>query len=83
MNFTFRNKRVTGILTVLPEHEQKFVEDMRNFDFPEARSLKLKQVMGYDRHRLVSAGTCASDLAVFGFRICSIRVCWRRTAWMR
>jgi 3-oxoacyl-[acyl-carrier-protein] synthase-3 len=41
---------------------------MRNFDFPEARSLKLKQVMGYDRHRLVSAGTCASDLAVFGFR---------------
>ena len=68
MNFTFRDKRIAGILTVLPEHEQKFADDMRNFDFPEARSLKLKQVMGYDRHRLVSAGTCASDLAVFGLR---------------
>ena len=68
MNFTFRNKRIAGILTILPEHEQKFVDDMRNFDFPEARSLKLKAVMGYDKHRLVTAGTCASDLAIFGFR---------------
>lgn len=68
MNFRFQDKKITGILTVLPEHEQKFVDDMKNFNFPEARSLKLKQVMGYDKHRLVTAGTCASDLAIFGFR---------------
>ena len=42
MNFRFQDKKITGILTVLPEHEQKFVDDMRSFDFPEARSLKLK-----------------------------------------
>jgi len=39
---------------------------MRNFNFPEARSLKLKEVMGYDKHRLVEPGVCVSDLAVFG-----------------
>src|SRR5271169_1411104 len=66
MNFTFRRKRITGILTVVPAREQSFVEDMKNFNFPEARSLKLKEVMGYDKHRIVEPGVCVSDLAVFG-----------------
>src|SRR5664280_567130 len=39
---------------------------MKNFNFPESRSLKLKEVMGYDKHRLVEPGVCVSDLAVFG-----------------
>jgi 3-oxoacyl-[acyl-carrier-protein] synthase-3 len=65
MNFTFRRKRITGILTVVPAREQSFVEDMKNFNFPEARSLKLKEVMGYDKHRIVEPGVCVSDLAVF------------------
>ena len=66
MNFTFRHKRITGILAVVPAREQSFVEDMKNFNFPEARSLKLKEVMGYDKHRIVEPGVCVSDLAVFG-----------------
>lgn len=66
MNFTFRRKRISGILTVIPAREQSFVEDMKNFNFPEARSLKLKEVMGYDKRRLVEPGVCVSDLAVLG-----------------
>jgi 3-oxoacyl-[acyl-carrier-protein] synthase III len=66
MNFAFREKRISGILTVLPATERRFVDEMRNFGFSEARSLKLKEVMGYDRHRIVTEGTCASDLAEFG-----------------
>lgn len=68
MNFKFSGKRVTGLLTVLPAHEQSFVDDMKDFDFPERKSLKLMKVMGYDRHRLVSEEVCVSDLAVFGFQ---------------
>lgn len=68
MNFVFTGKRLAGLLTVLPANERKFVDDMRNFDFPESRSLKLKAVMGYDRHRVVAEGVCVSDLAVFGMR---------------
>ena len=66
MNFLFHRKRIAGILTVLPANERTFLEEMRNFNFPEARSLKLKEVMGFDRHRLVKEGVCVSDLAVFG-----------------
>ncbi len=66
MNFTFRRKRISGILVVVPENERSFVEEMKNFNFPEARSLKLKEVMGFDKRRIVPPGVCVSDLAVFG-----------------
>src|SRR5215831_11484242 len=66
MNFTFRRKRISGILVVVPANERSFVEEMKNFNFPEARSLKLKEVMGFDKRRIVPPGVCVSDLAVFG-----------------
>lgn len=66
MNFTFRRKRISGIFGIVPANERTFLEEMKAFDFPEARSLKLKNVMGYDRHRLVEPDVCVSDLAVFG-----------------
>jgi 3-oxoacyl-[acyl-carrier-protein] synthase-3 len=68
VNFAFRDRRITGILTVLPPDERTFLEDMKAFDFPEAKSLKLKLVMGFDRHRLADQNTCVSDLSVFGLR---------------
>ena len=53
---------------MLPVNERKFVDDMKGFNFPESRSRKLAEVMGYDRHRVVADGTCCSDLAVHGLR---------------
>jgi len=67
MNFSFHDKGISGLLLVLPANERRFVDDMREFNFPEARSLKLKEVMGYDRRRVVGEGVCTSDLAVHGF----------------
>ena len=66
MNFIFRRKLISGILAIVPANERSFVEEMKNFNFPESRSLKLKEVMGYDKHRIVEPGVCVSDLAVFG-----------------
>ena len=68
MNLTFRSKRISGILAVLPARELSFVEEMKNYNFPEARSLKLMEVMGYNKRRIVEPGVCLSDLAVFGLR---------------
>lgn len=68
MNFAFRGKRIAGLLTVVPANEGSFLEEMKNFNFPVNRSLKLKEVMGYDKHRLVEEGVCVSDLAVHGLR---------------
>jgi 3-oxoacyl-[acyl-carrier-protein] synthase-3 len=68
MNFTFRRKRISGLLVVVPAREQSFLEDMKNFNFPEARSRKLMEVMGYDKHRVVEPGVCVSDLAIYGLQ---------------
>jgi 3-oxoacyl-[acyl-carrier-protein] synthase-3 len=64
MKLTFSDKAITGLLTVVPNTERKFVDEMANFNFSTARSLKLKEVMGYDRHRVVAGPVCSSDLAV-------------------
>lgn len=66
MDLKFADCGITGLLAIVPAHERAFVDEMAQFDFPLARSLKLKAVMGYDRHRLVDGPVCASDLAVFG-----------------
>lgn len=64
MKLTYRGKAITGLLTIVPAHERKFVDEVANFNFSPARSLKLKEVMGYDRHRIVEGPVCSSDLAV-------------------
>src|SRR5579884_3073158 len=68
MNLQFEHRKISGVLAVVPAHERSFVDEMANFDVPVARSLRLKQVMGYDRHRLVDGPVCASDLACCGMR---------------
>jgi 3-oxoacyl-[acyl-carrier-protein] synthase-3 len=66
VNFSFRNKRIAGLITVLPANERTFLEEMKNFNAPEARSRKLMEVMGFDKRRVVKEGTCVSDMAVYG-----------------
>lgn len=64
MKLTYSDKAITGLLTIVPANERKFVDEMANFNFSPARSLKLAEVMGYDRHRIVDGPVCSSDLAV-------------------
>lgn len=68
MNLSFKNKKITGILTVLPSKEVKFEDEMENYNFTIAKSLKLKQAMGYNTHRIVEPGACASDLCIHGLK---------------
>jgi 3-oxoacyl-[acyl-carrier-protein] synthase III len=68
VNFLFHGKRISGLLALVPQNEASFLEEMKNFNFPTGRSLKLKEVMGYDKHRLVQDGVCVSDLAVFAMQ---------------
>jgi len=66
LKFTYHNKRISGILTVLPQKEITFEEEMNNYNFPPAKSLKLKLAMGYNKHRVVEEGTNVSDLCLHG-----------------
>lgn len=66
MNLKFQNKKITSILTILPKKEVKFEDEMGNYNFSEAKSLKLKLAMGYNKHRIVEDGVCISDLCIYG-----------------
>jgi len=66
MNLTFHNKAITGILTVLPAKEVNFEDEMENYNFSAAKSLKLKMAMGYNKRRIVDNGVTVSDLCVYG-----------------
>jgi len=66
MNLKFSNKEIEGILTIVPANEVKFEDEMENYNFSTAKSLKLKLAMGYEKHRIVTDGTCISDLLING-----------------
>lgn len=68
MRATFYGKKVTGILGILPQREVLFEDEIYNYSFPASQTLKLKKIMGYDKHRLVAEGTAASDLCIFGLQ---------------
>ncbi len=68
MKIMHHNKRIRGIVTIVPNREVLFENEIRNYNFSEANSRKLKKVMGYDRHRIVEEGTCISDLCIYGLK---------------
>ena len=68
MNFHFENVAITGLLTIVPSNELDYFEEMAEFDFPLSRSIKLAEVMGFSKHRVVEPGKTAVDLAVFGLQ---------------
>ena len=66
MDLVFKNKKISGILTVLPETESYFDDEIGNYDFPEKQTKRLKKVMGFNKHRLAKASSTASDFCVAG-----------------
>lgn len=68
MKFTFLNKKISGILTVLPSKEIYFEDEMHNYNFSESKSLKLKQAMGFNKKRVAPVGVTSSDLCIYGLQ---------------
>ncbi|MBR3622881.1 MAG: ketoacyl-ACP synthase III [Selenomonadaceae bacterium] len=66
MIFEYRNKKITGVLTIVPKNIRTFDEEMENYKADKARTKRLKKVMGYEQHRMFDDSVCVSDLAVFG-----------------
>lgn len=66
MDFVFKNKKISGILTILPQKVVTFEEEMANYNFSPAKSMKLKLAMGYKEHRVAEKGQCSSDFCMFG-----------------
>ncbi|MBQ3376656.1 MAG: ketoacyl-ACP synthase III [Synergistaceae bacterium] len=65
MQINFKNKRIASILGVLPEQEYLFDDEVNNYSFPVRQTLRLKKVMGFNKHRLAKDSSCVSDFAVY------------------
>ena len=68
MDFIFENKKISGVLTVIPPREIRFEDEIDNYDFPRKSSLKLQKVMKLGSRRVVEPDTCGSDLCLFGMQ---------------
>ncbi len=66
MNFHYTNKKISGILTIVPVNEVTFEDEMGNYNFSETKSLKLKATMGFNKKRIVKPGVTGSDLCLHG-----------------
>ncbi len=67
MNLKFNNVRISGILSIIPENESLFDEEIKNYEFSEETSLKLKETMGYDKHRVAEEGSTITEYVCYGF----------------
>lgn len=68
MDFTFKDKRISGILSVLPEQEVLFDDEVENYTFPVKQTMRLKKIMGFEKHRIAKEGTATSDLCAAGLQ---------------
>ena len=66
MKFSFENKKISGILTVVPKNVVKFDDEISNYNFSEKQCKKLKLIMGYEEKRVAPEGVCSSDICEYG-----------------
>ncbi|HEU4733225.1 MAG TPA: ketoacyl-ACP synthase III [Kofleriaceae bacterium] len=66
MNLKFKNKRISGIITVLAADERRFDDEFPNYGLTPKDAARYKKTMGLGNHRIARAETAASDMSVFG-----------------
>lgn len=66
MKTIFHNKRISGLLSVVPQTVVRFEDEVNNYTFPAKQTLRLKKVMGYKQHHIVKETTATSDLCCIG-----------------
>lgn len=67
MYLHWKNKAITGILSIVPSNEVHFDDEVENYAFSASQTMQLKKVMGYDKHRICKSEACISDLICYGF----------------
>ena len=69
MQFKFLNKKISGILTVIPDEVHYFDDEVVNYNLKPSKIKKLKKQMGFYRHRIFTrGGVTISELATFGIK---------------
>lgn len=63
---TFKAKRITGVLSVLPENEYDYDEETKLFANIQTR--RLKKIMGFGKRRAAKADTTTGDLCHYAMQ---------------
>ncbi len=66
MKVTYKGKKISSILTILPETETTFEDTLKAENLSRAR--RLKKIMGFDKRRRVKKDTNISDMHFFGIK---------------
>lgn len=66
MDAVFKGKKISGILSILPETESFFDDEVGNYDFPPKQTMRLKGIMGFHKHRLAKKDSTASAFCIAG-----------------
>lgn len=66
MQTVYKGKKISGMLSVLPEMIYDFDDETKNF--PKHRATRLKKIMGYGKRRRVKKETTTSDMCLYGMR---------------
>lgn len=65
MDVEFNGKRIEGVLTVLPQNEYLFEDEVMNPK--DAKARRLKKIIGFGKRRRVKGTTTLSDMLLYGF----------------
>ena len=68
MDFLFKDKKISGILTILPQQSVKFEDEIENYSFSPTKCMKLKLAMGYKEHRIAKRGQTSLDFCEAGLK---------------
>lgn len=63
---TFKNKKITGVLSVLPENEYLFDDEI--LEAEDLKAKRLKRIMGYGKRRRVKKDTTMSEMMEYGIK---------------
>lgn len=66
MKTRFTKKKISGILGILPKQESFFDDEVDNYSFPVKQTMRLKKVMGFEKHRLAQDSSTSSQFCIYG-----------------
>lgn len=68
MKTIFKNKKISSILSILPENEYCFDDEINNYGFTKEKALRYKKITGANKHRVSKPTSTVSDFACFGLK---------------
>ena len=68
MKCTFKNRKISAIVSVVPKEEYRFDDEYPIFKLTADKAKRFKKMMSLDRHRIAPPEVCSSDLCVYGLQ---------------